>query len=527
MRLNKLIAISMGMVCLAHLAVAQLGYHNDALLFSQTQFNGSARLQAVGGAQVALGGDISSATSNPAGLGFYNRSVFSFTPALDFHNSESDFLGSGSSTFKNNFNFNQLGAAFYYGKGDVDPDKFKGGTLAISLNRLNNFNGQISYDGRNNQNSITDSFIQQAQNFEPNALPGLSNVAYEHFLIEEADYDSTPDFFINDVNGQGVISPNFSGDIDGYASLVGSFEGYTPRQIESIETKGGQYQFNVAYGGNYDDMIYFGGAVGIQSISYTQKRNYAESEFQDADGNPDNILNSISISDRLFVDGSGVNVTLGAIFRPLNFFTLGVSYVSPTYYALSEESDFEFTTDWNSNFSYVAGADTIQLSSITTTSDIFTTNYNIKSPSKLNLGTAFFLGKYGFVSADLEYVDYSTAKLRSGDFVVTEDNQEIESAYQNAINVRLGAEARIGKVRARAGGAYFSDPYSDGDEIDRSSTRFTFGLGYRERDYFVDLAIINTFSNSVRSPYNLVENTPEVISDLTTTTAAITVGLVF
>ena len=51
------------------------GYYRDALIFSQsnTAFGSTARIQAIGGAQVALGGDLSSISSNPAGLGFFNR----------------------------------------------------------------------------------------------------------------------------------------------------------------------------------------------------------------------------------------------------------------------------------------------------------------------------------------------------------------------------------------------------------------------------------------------------------------------
>ncbi len=42
---------------------------DNALLFSRTVPGGSARIQSIGGAQVSLGGDYSSAFSNPAGLG--------------------------------------------------------------------------------------------------------------------------------------------------------------------------------------------------------------------------------------------------------------------------------------------------------------------------------------------------------------------------------------------------------------------------------------------------------------------------
>src|SRR5688500_9062657 len=84
------------------------GYTQDfidnALLFSRTKPGGSARIQALGGAQVATGGDYSSAFSNPAGLGMFNRSEFTFSPGLSFHNTSSDYLGVNTDDSKTVFN---------------------------------------------------------------------------------------------------------------------------------------------------------------------------------------------------------------------------------------------------------------------------------------------------------------------------------------------------------------------------------------------------------------------------------------
>ena len=55
-------------------------YSESALTFSRTLPAGSARILGMGGAQISLGGDYSSAYSNPAGLGMYNRSEFTISP---------------------------------------------------------------------------------------------------------------------------------------------------------------------------------------------------------------------------------------------------------------------------------------------------------------------------------------------------------------------------------------------------------------------------------------------------------------
>ena len=88
---RKTIYLSLFCLFLGIDAYAQ--YAENALRFSQTFIGGSARMRGLGGAQTSLGGDISAASGNPAGLGFYNRSEFSISPSLRFANATSTFLG--------------------------------------------------------------------------------------------------------------------------------------------------------------------------------------------------------------------------------------------------------------------------------------------------------------------------------------------------------------------------------------------------------------------------------------------------
>lgn len=523
MKINKILFGCLLAASIPLTTFAQFGYYNDALLFSRTQFGGTARMQAIGGSQIALGGDLSVAGSNPAGLGFFNRNVFTVTSSLDFHSSDAVYFGQQSSTFKNNFNFSQIGFAFNQGKGDIVQDKFKGGTFAISINRVNNFNNEYMYDGRNTQNSIVDSFIERAGNAFPDQLGNIIYTAYDHFLIDEADF-SDPDDFIIDGN---YIRPNIvDGTIEGYSSLFGAYYQSLPRQNEVVRTRGGQYQVDLAWGGNYDDRLYFGGGIGILSVDYAISRNYTESDFRLANGNQDDLLNSINIRDQLTVSGTGINTTVGLIARPVSFITVGLSYVSPSYYALNEEFEFSFATDWNPAYSYIAGSDTIPLSYIRTVSDISQSNYNLKTPSKFNVGTAIFLGKNGFITGDIQILDFSTAQLKSNDFVVTEDNNEIAALYRSVVNYRLGAEVRIDQIMIRGGFAYQADPYAN-STIDRSNNRLSFGLGYRNQDFFIDLALANTRFINEYSPYFLTENQPTVDLKMKTTTASLTLGFTF
>ena len=56
----------------------------DALRYSNLDFYGEARFNAMGGSFGALGANMSALSINPGGLGVYKSSDFSFTPGFKF-----------------------------------------------------------------------------------------------------------------------------------------------------------------------------------------------------------------------------------------------------------------------------------------------------------------------------------------------------------------------------------------------------------------------------------------------------------
>ena len=515
-------------------AVAQVepgsfGYYNQALLFSRTSPSGSARVQGFGGSQIALGGDISSANSNPAGLGFFNKSVFSFTPSFNSHQSDTQFRGGSTNTFKNNFNINNMGVVFNNTNQGEESGKFRGGSFSLSFQRVNDFQNEFNYEAFSTDNSIIDSYIENAGSTNPENLSGFEAVAYDHFLIDLADYDlpTSESFYLED---NGVIFPNpGDGTFEGYGSPFGreSNPYSIPLQTGSVRTKGAQYQWNVSYGANYDDFFYFGGGLGVQSINYTQERTFTESNFGFEDNTVDDLINEIRIDDRLTISGIGINATAGIIVRPVDFFRFGISYVTPTFNTLNEESDYTFTTDWNSFYSYDVGGEEIELDNISDQSDLLLSNYTLRTPSKLSIGTAFFIKKAAFITTDIEFLDYSSAQIKSSDFSVTADNRTINSLYKSSVNYRIGGEVRFDIFRFRAGYAYQGDPFTSTD-INNSVSRISGGLGYRVQDYYIDLAVTNTRSNATFAPYNLTDGTsPLSETKNRSTNVAVTLGFNF
>lgn len=490
-----------------------LGYYTDALRFSRSQsLFGSARVQAMGGVQTGVGGDISAGTGNPAGLGLFRRSQFSLSPGFGSANTNTTFLGSNNIDSKLNVNLNGFGLVLSQVKDDLLPDKWRGGSFAITFQRTNNFQNQFSYEGVNNRNSLGDYLAEAAFGIDRNSLFvatdsifSLTELAFNTFLIDE--YANAP--------GEYYTLSRDSND-----QLLGNM-----LQQEVVNTRGAQYQWSFAYGGNYDDKFYFGVALGIKTINFKQTKEFKETVQYDTGSIPS--LLDFTLKDELEVKGTGINFTLGLMYRPADFIRIGLSATTPTYYALTENYKTGLTANFD-NFSYQGVV--LNNESLETVPGNF--NYTLTTPYKVNAGIAFFFGKSGFISGDVELNAFDQARLSGGNssFTFNGDNKTIQNIYRTTLNVKVGGEYRLNRVlRLRAGAAFFDDPYRDVDNVDRTILHFTGGLGFRlPAGVSIDLAVVNTRFNSAYVPYSL-ENGQHPTTNTTNsfTSAVITAGFSF
>ena len=92
--ISKFLKLLLTLLLLFHYNVnGQYGYYTDVLKFSHYFNGGSARIEGIGGATSSLGGDISSTSINPAGLGFFNKKVFSIGYKSMIKKNTSSYLG--------------------------------------------------------------------------------------------------------------------------------------------------------------------------------------------------------------------------------------------------------------------------------------------------------------------------------------------------------------------------------------------------------------------------------------------------
>ena len=80
---------------------AQNMYNVSSLL--ENELIGTARFVGMGGAMSALGADLSTMGTNPAGIAMYRSSDFAFTAGLDFKNNQSNYDGETATANTTNF----------------------------------------------------------------------------------------------------------------------------------------------------------------------------------------------------------------------------------------------------------------------------------------------------------------------------------------------------------------------------------------------------------------------------------------
>ncbi len=499
--MNSRIALAVGVAAWMSMSMAySQSYTEEALMVSRTQVGGTARIQAIGGAQVALGGDLSLAYSNPAGLGMYNRSEATLSPAMAFTNYASSYLGGTTNASLSTPMISHLGVGFH-----ADQDGRKGlwgGTLGISFNRINDFNQSFSYSGNNPNSTLIDYFIINA-NGQPESNFSYSGsqfntptgLAYSNYLI----------------NPQSVLTP------PGPDTLYFSVIQPPAKQSESVKVSGAQNQWSISYGLNFNDKIFVGAGLGIVTLKYAYDKRYRE-QFD-----PGQPMRDMQLNESLSLNGTGINATLGAIFRPLSALQLGLSVATPTAMEIEEAYNANMSTVWDST-QYANGTrDHYEYT------DNVTTNYSISTPWKISSGVAYFFGKHGFITADVEWLSYGKTRYSSDDPYINGSNDIINNTYQSTFNLRFGGEYRLNNFRLRAGYNFMPDPHRTSENnVNRDITSISGGLGYRTAKFYVDLAVISTRGNTSYRPYQAYyPQDPLVTQSKQSTQVMITVGLPF
>jgi hypothetical protein len=421
----------------------------DILRYSQQTFTGSARYSSMAGAFGALGGDFSCLSANPAGIAVFRKSDFSFTPTIFYKGSSSNYYGKNSEDYALNFNFGNIGIVGVFknpnAKDGIGWLNFNAG---IGYNRSNSFRSNTTMSGQLNQ-SLLDGFTADAQGLITDQLNPFGNkLAFNTYLIDTV------------------------GGPTKYQSIIPL--GSTLEQRKYVNSRGATGEVVISFGGNYSNMFYLGGSVGIASIRYSEEAAYSESDVT----NSIKEFNSFTYTNTLSTRGRGVNVKIGGIYKPADWLRLGVGLHTPTYYSLSD--DYSSTMLARTEH-YVDTSDA--------KGDF---DYSLLTPGRMVGSVALVLGKHAILSCDAERVNYAGGKLNAPGNVFQDVNVIVQQKYKAALNLRAGGELRLDRFALRLGYALYGSPFANDKQMQFSKTGYTFGLGYRTETRYVDVAFVNT-----------------------------------
>ncbi len=445
----------------------------DALRYSQTTLIGSARFNGMGGAFGALGNDYTGTYINPAGFSVFRNDYAGFSFDFMARKSDANYFGSQNDDSKINLNLSSLGFVKHIDINDNGWDKL---SISFGLNRTNNFHRRLDIIGTNTQNSLADVFLKNANNqgYTPDDLdPFNEQLAFDTYLLDTV------------------------GGATNYESPVPSNSG--SRQNLHLRSNGYTEEFSIGFGAKYEDNLYIGLSIGINGVKYEETRTHTESEFD-----PLSSLHSFTFNNYLKTTGGGATIKLGFIYTPTKWFRLGMAYHSPTWYTLTDDYASDMQTTFKDSAQYNANSPDGSF------------DYRINTPMKVITSVGFVIGRYGIISADYEFVDYTTARIKSDNYHFFNENNAITTSFKPASNIRVGAELRIAPtISLRGGYSYLGSPYEDDINNGGESVSYSGGIGFKEDNFSIDFAYVYTQQDQQYYLYDSAINTPADLETIT------------
>ena len=444
----------------------------DAFRYSLLQPTGTARHTALGGSMGAFGADFSTASTNPAALGTYNRSEISFSPSLYFNTTGIDYNGEKNEDFKSNFNLGNIGVVLTIPN---DNGNWKAVQVSTGINRLGNFNAYSIAGGPNLGNT---SFVDY-----------IAADANKSDIIVNGDGEFTGGSYLGFQAWNGYLL-----GVDANNNFVSLVSQNNLIQEKACQNKGSMNEYVFSLSGNWQDKLFVGATLGIPYFSYMDNYTYNENNTDRNDA-----FHSLAYQSYLHSEGSGINFKAGMLYQPFNFLRLGFAMHTPSYYSVEDEYDSRIKISH----------DSAQIDAIT--SDGYF-EYTINTPYRVLANAAFIIGNYGFINFDYEMADYSVMRLRSDSYSFRDENNLISQMYRVGHTLRVGGELNLSPIALRVGYAYMSNPYAANTGRDASHQVFSAGFGFRSTTNYVDVAfqhVTNTdndvFYNKAAYSYS-VEN---------------------
>ena len=458
-------------------AVAQETYENTKLI--DNDLNGIARYVGMGGAMEALGADLSTIGTNPAGLGLFRKGKADLSFGLVNQTGMNKF----NSLSKTNMSFDQIGVVF-------------------NLSKTPNASFNIGFNYHKSRNF--DQLLNAANTLNNASQNKLTYQKYRNQVFKERKdltYSQLDALYMDNLLYDNRTKKYYNFPATGY--------------LYNQENKGyiGEYDMNLS--ANLNDRVYLGLTMGIHDVHYKGYAEYTENFVPNANNIP-----GLTLNDSREITGTGFDVKLGAIVRPMaeRPFRLGAYIHTPVWYDLTT-SNYTVLTDGTARPNVGE-----------------TYDFRVNTPWKFGLSAGTTLADRIALGATYEYAAYNAMQTRIKDGGTYDwyygtyyesshndraMNNHTEDALKGQHTLKLGAEARItDHFSLRAGYNYLSALYKDAAVKDGSlnspgtyyasstsyvnwkdTNRFTFGLGWNVWRFNIDLAYQYSQQNGTFYPF--------------------------
>ena len=553
--MKRIITIVLG-ATLAFSAAAQTW--QDALLFSENNYSGTARGVAMGNALTAIGGDAGSLTFNPAGSATASYSQFMITPGITFSLSNTrpsaDNLEAyhGQSVSNTYARMKLPNVGFILNMKTGRRSGLKRMSFGVVVNSTNNFTGRYKSAGVNGDNSYAASLASSADGFAENVLAN-----------GDWYYSGDPSRMPAWVDMTGYRSGMFNavtGRDGAYVALTeiidekGDFRLAAPvYQQYGQQSYGSKTDALLNFAMNFSDRFYVGANLGITALRYALSEFWSEvpenvADFPTirySDGTTAQ-FESLRMNRKYRLDGTGVYLKVGALWRPVAGLRVAAAIQTPTILNLTERYGYSGEVRLSGKFGGDASSPEDEWI------------YALVSPFRANLGVAYTLGSKAVISADYEFVNYGQARFRSrtSDFEYaagsfSDVNMDIKDVLGATHQLRLGGEYKVNSLLSLRAGYNLTTgaqrnyldglPLSTEDRLAQLKHSISGGVGFSFGSAFVDVAVRARFvpgdyvipynyyyaPNASQYYYKVVDDsilTPEIVVKSTLVDALVTLG---
>lgn len=478
----------------------------DAYRYSSSELSGTARYMGMSGAFGALGGDISAIAVNPASSAVFISSTATATLSYRSLENSLNYNNGNSSSDMSDIDLDNVGGVFVFTTNN--DSNWRKISVGINYQTEKNFEEDYSVAGNSN-NSIDQYFLNYA-----------NGVPLDLLQLQESENDSDLYSFLGENYGfgaqqaflgyQGYIieAENDSADNTEYFSLIndGNFD---QRSAYAATGLNGKLTFNA--GTQFKDFLYLGLNLNSHFINYENS-----TELSEFNNNPQSLTTEVYFGNSLRTNGDGFSFQLGGIAKLNKNIRLGLTYDSPTWFNIREETSQYLETNSPSD----------EFVSVTPQILNIYPEYQLQLPSKISASAAYLFGKQGLISFDYGRKDYSNIKFKpENDINFQLLNTNIIENMKAASSYRFGGEYRISNLSLRAGYRYEESPFKNTDRVG-DLFGYSGGLGYSFGNINLDLAYSNAKYDQGTPIYNVGLTDPVNIErDLSKIVLSLTFGL--